>query len=115
MAAAPTMADLPLEIGPAELAKLRAGGAAHTLLDVREPWEIAICGFADALCIPLASLAARQAALPKGQPLVVVCHTGRRSLLAAQVLRRSGFSGATSLRGGVEDWALTIDPTMARY
>jgi rhodanese-related sulfurtransferase len=106
---------LPLEIGAAELARLRAGNAEFALLDVREPWELAICGFAEAIPLPLGALAGREDELPRDRPLIVVCHTGRRSLLATLHLRRLGVGQALNLRGGVEAYAVEVDPTMRRY
>lgn len=106
---------LPLEVAPAELTRLRTGAEPYALLDVREPWEVAICGFAEAIHVPLRELAGRAHELPRDRPLIVVCHTGRRSLLATQYLRGSGLSGAVNLRGGVEAYALEVDPAMARY
>jgi rhodanese-related sulfurtransferase len=111
-AAAP---PLPLEIGPAELAAWRAREADYALLDVREPWELGICGFAEAIALPLGRLAGREDELPRDRPLVVVCHTGRRSLLATRHLRALGLAQAVNLRGGVEAYALEVDPEMARY
>jgi rhodanese-related sulfurtransferase len=105
----------PLEIAPAELARLRAGAEPYALLDVREPWELAICGLPEAVHVPLRELAGHAHELPRDQPLIIVCHTGRRSLLATQYLRESGLSGAVNLRGGVEAYALEVDPGMARY
>jgi rhodanese-related sulfurtransferase len=112
---APAEPPLPLEIEPAELATLRAGTTSYALLDVREPWELAICGFAEALCLPLGALAGHEHELPRDRPLVVICHTGRRSLLATRHLRAQGLERAVNLRGGVEAYALEVDPAMARY
>ena len=94
--AAPTE-PLPLEIAPAELARLRAARRSYALLDVREPWEVAICGFAEAIHLPLGALAGREHELPRDRPLIVVCHTGRRSLLATQYLRRLGLERRRSI------------------
>ncbi|HEX5794902.1 MAG TPA: rhodanese-like domain-containing protein [Geminicoccaceae bacterium] len=112
---APLTDPLPLEIAPADLARLRAGAEPYALLDVREPWEIAISGLAEAIHLPLGELDGRVHELPRDRPLIVVCHTGRRSLLATQYLRQSGLSRAVNLRGGVEAYALEVDPGMARY
>lgn len=106
---------LPLEIGVAELAALRAEGAPHTVLDVREPWEIAICGWEGALEVPLRALPDRLAEIPAERQLIVVCHLGQRSLMAADYLRRVANPTAQSLRGGVEAWAVEIEPKMPRY
>jgi rhodanese-related sulfurtransferase len=107
--------SVPLEIDAAELARLRSGPRAYALLDVREPWELAICGFPEALHVPLGALAGRERELPRDRPLVVFCHSGHRSLLATQYLRRLGLSEAVNLRGGVETYALEVDPSMAPY
>lgn len=104
----------PLEIEPTEFVALRERAAPHTVLDVREPWEVAICGFAGALNLPLATLPGRADELPRDRPLIVVCHHGQRSLLATRHLRRLGLP-STNLRGGVDAWALEIDPDMPRY
>jgi rhodanese-related sulfurtransferase len=106
---------LPLEIDPADLAALRSGPASYALLDVREPWELAICGFPEAIHRPLGVLVGQEQELPNDRLLIVICHTGRRSLLATEYLRRLGWSRAVNLRGGVEAYALEVDPSMARY
>ncbi len=105
----------PLEIDPAELAELRAGSAAYAVLDVREAWELEICGFPEAIHLPLGALSGRERELPQDRALVVVCHSGRRSLLATRHLRELGLSRAVNLRGGVEAFALEVDPGMSRY
>jgi rhodanese-related sulfurtransferase len=106
---------LPLEIDPGELAALRSEPGSYALLDVREPWEVAICGFAEAIHRPLGALVGQEQELPRDRPLVVICHTGRRSLLATRHLRRLGWNRAVNLRGGVEAYALEVDPSMPRY
>ena len=106
---------LPVEIEPAALAGLRQGPEPYALLDVREPWELEICGFAEALHLPLGVLGGRASELPDDRPLIVICHHGRRSLIAARHLRQRGLERAVSLRGGVEAYALEIDSAMARY
>ena len=106
---------LPLEIEPVELAALRAEPDRCALLDVREPWELAICAFAEAIHRPLGALVGQEQALPRDRPLIVICHIGRRSSVATRHLRRLGWSRAVSLRGGVEAYALEVDPSMARY
>jgi rhodanese-related sulfurtransferase len=103
------------EIAPAELAQLRDGAEPYAVLDVREGWELEVCGFAEAIHLPLGALGGRERELPRDRTLVVVCHTGRRSLLATRHLRQQGFARAVNLRGGVEAYALEVDPTMARY
>jgi rhodanese-related sulfurtransferase len=85
------------------------------VVDVREPWEFALCSIEASRLIPLGELEARQSELPRDRPLVMVCHTGRRSQYAATLLAQAGFADVHNLAGGVEGWALEVDPTMKRY
>lgn len=105
----------PLEIGVQELAKKRRGGTAVFLLDVRERFEFEICRIAGSVLIPLGELPSRLREVPADAAVVTICHTGQRSLAATRFLRDAGVSRARSLRGGVEAWALKVDPAMPRY
>lgn len=103
------------EIDVQALADLRAAGSEHTVLDVREPHEIDICALPGSLCIPMQQIPYRTDDLPRDRPLVVLCHHGTRSRHVTAFLRQSGFANASNLAGGIDAWALQIDPTMARY
>ena len=108
-------AEPELEVRPGALRAELGSGRKLQLVDVREPFEWAICHIAGSVLIPLGQLPARLAELDRGAPVVAICHTGRRSLDAARFLRSRGFSGVRSLNGGVADWAAEVDPGMARY
>jgi rhodanese-related sulfurtransferase len=105
------------QLAPAELAAWRADPArtAPVVIDVREPWEYALCHIDDSLHLPLGELAARLAEVPRDRDLVLVCHHGSRSQHAALLLARNGFDGVHNLRGGIEAWALDVDPAVSRY
>ena len=105
------------QIAPADLAAWRADAArpAPVVVDVREPWEFERCRIDGSLPIPLAQLPARRTELPTNRDLVLVCHRGSRSQHAAMWLAQNGFSGLHNLRGGVDAWALEVDPAMPRY
>jgi rhodanese-related sulfurtransferase len=85
------------------------------ILDVREPWELEICSFPDAITIPLRHLPARVQELSAETPLVVVCHHGMRSQQAVEWLRENGVSVAVNLSGGIDAWARIIDRSMGVY
>ena len=85
------------------------------LLDVREPWEFEHCRIEGSVSIPLAQLPARRELLPENRDLVLVCHHGVRSQQAALWLARNGFANLHNLAGGVEAWAVEVDPAMPRY
>jgi len=99
----------------AELHARCARGDRPFLLDVRTPEEWAICRLDGARLIPLQTLPAHLVELDKNAEIVVYCHVGARSAMAAAFLRREGFARARNLVGGVAAWAAEIDPAMPRY
>ncbi|MBK8322149.1 MAG: sulfurtransferase [Betaproteobacteria bacterium] len=86
-----------------------------TLLDVREPWEFALCRMEGSVHIPLGQLPARHPELDPARTTVVICHHGMRSLQAGAFLERQGFSDVVNLRGGIDGWARGVDTDMAVY
>ena len=96
-----------------------AGGeaAAHApqLLDVREPWEVAIAPLPGAVNIPMGEIGTRHGELDAHRPVVCVCHHGVRSLHVAHFLQRRGFADVLNLAGGVDAWAREVDPAFPTY
>jgi rhodanese-related sulfurtransferase len=105
------------QIASVDLASWRADPArpAPVVVDVREAWEFERCRIEGSLPIPLAQLPAKRPELPANRELVLVCHRGFRSQQAAMWLAQNGFANVHNLRGGVEAWALEVDPAMPRY
>jgi rhodanese-related sulfurtransferase len=60
--------------------------------------------------IPLGALALRQKELDPTRPVVIVCRSGNRSLVAAKMLTSNGFRDAKSLAGGLIAWAQSGRP-----
>jgi rhodanese-related sulfurtransferase len=87
------------------------------LLDCREPDEHQIVSIPGAMLLPMSQLQARAAELEphRGKSIVVHCHHGGRSLRVANWLRSQGFDQAQSLAGGIDQWAVEIDPKLPRY
>jgi rhodanese-related sulfurtransferase len=89
------------------------------LLDVREPWEVAIAAIelpgAITRCMPLGELPARLGELDPAQPVVCICHHGVRSAQVVAFLERRGFGSAYNLAGGIDAWSRQVDPAVARY
>jgi adenylyltransferase/sulfurtransferase len=104
-----------MELSATALKEELARGTRIVLLDVREPWECELCLIEGSVPVPMGELPERLEELDRGATIVTVCHKGARSLQAARFLKASGFSNARSLRGGVEAWALDVDPGMTRY
>jgi len=99
----------------AELHARLARGESLTLVDVRTPQEWAVCHLDGAILIPMQTLPARLAGLDRDAEIVCYCHVGARSAMATAFLRREGFSRVSNLAGGIEAWAVEIDPSMPRY
>jgi len=105
----------PMELTVHDLKEALDRARKLVLLDVREQWEFDVCHVAGSRLVPLGSLVESAATLDAGAEYVTICHTGRRSLQAALFLKSQGIETVRSLRGGVEAWAVSVDPTMARY
>jgi len=103
-----------MEVAVATLHQQLEQGMEVQLVDVRERYEWDICRLPEAKHIPLGQLHAQLSELDSGLPIVTYCHTGVRSLRAAEMLSSAGYR-TLSLAGGVEAWARQIDPAMARY
>jgi rhodanese-related sulfurtransferase len=106
------------ELEPLEL-KARRDRHGHNdklvVLDVREPEEIAIAPFPDALHIPMGDIPSRLTELDSDAEWVVVCHHGVRSAQVAMYLAHMGFARVSNLTGGIDAWSLTADPSTPRY
>ncbi|HEU5079889.1 MAG TPA: rhodanese-like domain-containing protein [Opitutaceae bacterium] len=85
------------------------------LIDVREPDEIAICSINGSKKIPMGQIPDALPSLPRDRSLLILCHHGARSLRVTQFLRAKGFSEVTNVAGGIEAWALEVEPGMKRY
>jgi rhodanese-related sulfurtransferase len=102
------------EITPAELQQLLSAENPPTLVDVREEGEAAICAIAGSTLMPMNTLPGRLQDIPRDRPVALYCHHGVRSMMAAQYLAQNGFE-TLSLAGGIDRWAIELDPKMARY
>jgi adenylyltransferase/sulfurtransferase len=88
---------------------------AFQLIDVREPFEFEIARIDRAKLIPLGEIAERADELQREQPIVVHCHSGRRSAQAVRLLKQRGFANVYNLEGGIDAWSDFIDPTVPKY
>ena len=104
------------EITVYELKQKRESGEEFLLLDVREPFEYEISNI-DGQLIPLDQLSERMDELSgyEDKEIVIMCRSGGRSARACEMLSRNGFQNVKNLKGGVNDWAREIDPTLPVY
>jgi glyoxylase-like metal-dependent hydrolase (beta-lactamase superfamily II) len=94
--------DVPA-IAPRQLAALRERSPAPFVLDVRSALEFESERIEGAHLIPLDELEARLAEVPAQGELAVVCRSGVRATMAAEVLARAGRR-ARVLEGGMLAW-----------
>jgi rhodanese-related sulfurtransferase len=49
------------------------------------------------------------------RPLVIIDHAGKNSLDAAAYFMGHGLTNVHCLRGGIDAWAVEVDPKLRRY
>jgi len=103
------------EVAPLELKRRIDVGEKIVLLDVREPFENALCRIENSKLIPLGELGRRVGELDRSAEIVVYCHTGVRSARAVGILSSEGFRRVRNLKGGIRAWAEEVDPKMPIY
>jgi rhodanese-related sulfurtransferase len=91
-----------LEVTPEQTQQAVADGTA-IVVDVREQDERDAGHIDGSRHIPLQSLSAEAATLPKDTTIVFQCRVGGRSAMAAQALRAAGYD-AWSMAGGLLQW-----------
>ena len=109
---------MPRELSAADLAERLRAGRPVLLLDVREDWEREIAHLPGDLHVPLNTLpqVAGDLAVPAGAEVVVYCHAGVRSWMAAGFLeQQAGMKDVASLAGGIDAWSVEVDPALPRY
>ena len=101
------------EITATELARELASEHPPVLVDIREYWEWDAGNLADkgAVHIPLNELLDRADELPEGEPVVLYCRTGNRTLDGIERLASLGIV-ARHLRGGLTEWKRDVDPAV---
>lgn len=89
------------------------------ILDVRQMFEKfqSRIDYEDALLISLGELPNRIEELEphQGREIVCLCRSGVRSEKARQLLVEKGFENVKNLKGGINEWARKIDPSLPVY
>jgi len=102
------------EIQPWDLSRQLAAGKELVLLDVREPAEFAMLHIPGAINVPRGVLEQScewdfDETLPllaagRELDIVVICRSGYRSALVADVMQQMGYTSVVSLKAGVRGW-----------
>jgi rhodanese-related sulfurtransferase len=103
------------EIRPEEVKQKLDAGDEFTLLDVRQAAEFQTAHVEGSTLIPMDQISVRLQELDPDEHIVVMCHHGVRSANVAAWLQQQGFTRVQSMRGGINMWSLTVDPTVPVY
>ncbi len=103
------------QITPAGLKALMDAASPYCLVDVREPWEVALARIAGSVAIPLNEIPARLQELDARARIIVMCKLGGRSQRAAEFMAANGFDQVSNLQGGIDAWARDVDPQLPAY
>ena len=98
------------DLSPEDVAKGLAEGK-MLLVDVREPNEIAVERYPDAVVVPLSSFDPSQIPDPQGKRVVFACRSGRRSVTASLAAQAEGLPYDKHLAGGILGWKAAGFPT----
>ena len=98
-----------------EVAELLKSSQPPRLLDSREPGEWELAHLPGSSPYTEALMEEVLKTWDRSTPIVTVCHHGIRSMNLARFLQKQGFTQVRSMKGGVEAWALQIDPALPRY
>jgi rhodanese-related sulfurtransferase len=103
------------EIMPWDLSRALAAGSRSILLDVREPAEFDMLRIPGSINVPRGVLeqscewdydeTVPELAAGREQEIVVICRSGKRSVLAADMLLRMGYTNVVSLKTGMRGWS----------
>jgi rhodanese-related sulfurtransferase len=74
------------------------------LVDVREPNEVAVERYPDAVVVPLSSFDPAAIPDPQGRQVVFACRSGRRSVTASLAAQEEGYPYDAHLAGGILAW-----------
>jgi rhodanese-related sulfurtransferase len=105
------------EVTPRQVKAMQEQQADCLFIDCRTPQEWDLVRLPGTTLIPLQQWSQHLEDLEehKDRPIIIHCHHGIRSLQMAMLLRQQGFAQTYSLAGGIDLWAIDIDPTLKRY
>ena len=85
------------------------------LIDVREIEEYEFCKIDNSYLIPLGVFEKEIPRLKKEKPYILMCKSGGRSTEAVKIMIQNGFVDVKNLTGGISQWAIDIDSSIAIY
>jgi rhodanese-related sulfurtransferase len=98
------------DLTPEEVSKGIAEGR-YLLVDVREPNEVAVEAYPDAVVVPLSGFDPQDIPDPEGKQVVFACRSGKRSVTASLAAQADGLVYDKHLAGGMLAWKAAGLPT----
>jgi rhodanese-related sulfurtransferase len=105
-----SVADQVHDLTPADVSKGIAEGR-YLLVDVREPNEVAVEAYPDAVVVPLSGFDPQDIPDPEGKQVVFACRSGKRSVTASLAAQADGLGYDKHLAGGMLAWKAAGLPT----
>ena len=102
------------ELSPKEFKDLIDNQEEFELIDVRTQEEYQIVNLGGTL-IPLDEISSRYHEINANKKIIILCHHGRRSLMAANLLESLEIDNIYNLTGGIDKYAEIIDKNLVRY
>lgn len=104
--------QLDVEQAADKLSQADSEGRRPLLVDVREKQELEVARAAGVVHVPLSNLQESWQVLPRDRQLMLICASGKRSLVAAEYLQRQGYSDVANVTGGTIEWQRRGLPTV---
>ena len=98
------------DLTPEDVSKGIAEGR-YLLIDVREPNEVAVEAYPDAVMVPLSGFDPKAISDPRGKQIVFACRSGKRSVTASLAAQEGGLPYDRHLAGGIIGWKAAGLPT----
>lgn len=103
------------QIDAKDLAKRITAGEDIDIIDVREPFEWEMGRIPGARLVPLRQVEKLTGELKGDRDAILYCHSGKRSMRAAELLTDAGVRRIWNLTGGIDAWSRDVDPGIPRY
>ena len=103
------------EITVIELNQRIQSGKSPFILDVREEHEVVVGKIEETTHIPMNQVAARLDEIDRNSEIIVYCKIGGRSAKICTLLTDQNFQNVKNLKGGIQAWSQTIDPSIPVY
>ena len=92
-------------ISPVEAAKILKNDSQSKILDVRSAMEVSQTHIDNSINIPMDMISAKIGELSQSkQNYLVLCHSGNRAAMAADMLMQSGIHNVKVIEGGIARW-----------